>query len=57
MSPIDLAELRRRRAEQLAEGVLDVLVVGGAIVGAGITRDDARTQSELARYGGAVTGC
>lgn len=41
MEPIDLAELRRRRADELAHRPLDVLVVGGGIVGAGIARDAA----------------
>ncbi len=41
MTRIDLAELRRRRADELAHRPLDVLVVGGGIVGAGIARDAA----------------
>jgi glycerol-3-phosphate dehydrogenase len=38
---MDLRESRSRTAAQLAAGPLDVLVVGGGIVGAGIARDAA----------------
>ena len=41
MERIDLHHARGRRAEQLAGGDLDVLVVGGGILGAGIARDAA----------------
>jgi len=38
---IDLAQRRAVTAQQFTDGVLDVLVVGGGIVGAGILRDAA----------------
>ncbi len=41
MPPVDLDQQRAARHGQLAADVLDVLVVGGGIVGAGVTRDAA----------------
>ncbi len=38
---VDLEQRRAERAEMLADGVLDVLIVGGGIVGAGVARDAA----------------
>lgn len=41
MSPVDLDQQRAARTRQLAADVLDVLVIGGGIVGAGAARDAA----------------
>lgn len=41
MRPIDPHQQRAAQHDQLAAGVLDVLVVGGGIVGAGVARDAA----------------
>ena len=41
MQPVALQQLRHDQLEQLTAGELDVLVVGGGIVGAGIARDAA----------------
>ena len=40
-NPIDLIQRRAVIAQQITGGTLDVLVVGGGIVGAGILRDAA----------------
>lgn len=41
MISVDLDEIRRRQSEQFERADLDVLVVGGGIVGAGVARDAA----------------
>jgi len=41
MPRVALAQFRSLQAEQLADGKLDLLVVGGGIIGAGIARDAA----------------
>lgn len=41
MQQVDLEQTRARRADELEQTELDVLVVGGGIVGAGVARDAA----------------